>query len=82
MIVDDADADLDCNDDSTIEESTDKHIDRFLGSSWSLLLSPNGEAAKAEHTQELLGFFYRGRSVRPVINEYCKETNGKKLLKV
>jgi hypothetical protein len=39
--------------------------------SWALVLSPSGEAAKSSSTQELLGFYYRGRTVKPTINEYC-----------
>ncbi|WP_417335445.1 hypothetical protein [Halobacteriovorax marinus] len=47
---------------------------RKLDSSWSLILSPRGDSAKPTHVKELTGFFYRGRSVKPITNEHCQET--------
>lgn len=46
---------------------------RKLDKSWALILSPRGESAKKTGIQELVGFFYRGRIVKPVVNEHCKE---------
>ena len=42
-----------------------------LDPSWSLILSPSGEAADVNYTHELVGFFYRSSKVKPVINEHC-----------
>ncbi|PIK13800.1 hypothetical protein [Halobacteriovorax sp. JY17] len=47
---------------------------RKLDSSWSLILSPRGDSAKPTHVKELTGFYYRGRSVKPITNEHCQET--------
>lgn len=51
---------------------------RKLDPSWSLILAPRGEAAKETDVQELSGYFYRGKVVRPVVNDYCydQRTNG------
>lgn len=45
---------------------------RKLDPSWALILTPRGEAAADSSVQELVGFYYRGRKVRPKANEYCK----------
>ncbi len=44
---------------------------RKIDPSWALILSPSGEAATTSVTQELMGFFYRGKNVTPIVNEYC-----------
>jgi len=44
---------------------------RLLYPSWSLILAPSGEAADEKYTQELVGFFYRGSKVKPIVNEHC-----------
>jgi len=44
-----------------------------LDASWSLIISPKGEASKKSDVQELTGFFYRSRVIRPMGNPYCKE---------
>ena len=46
---------------------------RKLDPSWSLLLTPRGEAAEETHVHELVGFFYRSSRVKPIENEHCKE---------
>ncbi len=46
---------------------------RKIDKSWALLLSPRGEAAKDSDVQELVGYYYRAKKVRPKINEYCTE---------
>jgi hypothetical protein len=43
-----------------------------LDASWSLIISSEGEAAKKSDVHELVGFYYRARSVRPEVNPYCK----------
>jgi hypothetical protein len=50
---------------------------RKLDKSWSLLLAPKGEAAEASHVHELVGFFFRGTKVKPILNEHCDEYKGK-----
>jgi hypothetical protein len=50
---------------------------RKLDPSWSLLLSPRGDAAQETHVHEMIGFFYRATVVKPVVNEHCKEFKGK-----
>jgi hypothetical protein len=56
---------------------------RKLDSTWSLILSPRGDSAKVIHVKELTGFYYRGRTVKPITNEHCQETykreKGKKI---
>jgi hypothetical protein len=42
--------------------------------SWGLILTPIGQAAAENIAQELHGFYYRGKAVRPIINEYCNAT--------
>ncbi len=44
-----------------------------LDASWSLILTAKGEAAKKSDVQELTGFYYRARVVKPMGNPYCKE---------
>lgn len=44
-----------------------------LDPSWSLILSPRGEALKEAHVQELSGFYYRRSKVRPKVNEFCDQ---------
>lgn len=44
-----------------------------LDASWSLIITPKGEASKSTDVQELTGFFYRARVVKPIGNPYCKE---------
>lgn len=44
---------------------------RKLDSSWALILAPSGESADDNFVQELVGFYYRGRKVRPEVNEHC-----------
>jgi len=45
---------------------------RKLDPSWALLLSPRGEAAEETHVQELAGFYYRAKKVKPDANPYCE----------
>lgn len=56
---------------------------RKLDDTWSLILSPRGDSAKVIHVKELTGFFYRGRTVKPITNDHCQETykksKGKKI---
>ena len=46
---------------------------RKLDKSWSLLLSPTAEAAEEISVHEFTGFYYKARTVKPVINEHCLE---------
>ncbi len=46
---------------------------RKLDRSWALVLSPRGDAAKAGQVDEHVGFFYRAKKVKPIINEHCDE---------
>lgn len=50
---------------------------RKLDPSWSLLLSPRGDAAQVTHVHEMIGFFYRAAIVKPIQNEHCEEYKGK-----
>ena len=51
---------------------------RKLDPTWSLLLAPSGEAADGGNTEEFLGFYYRGLSVKPKINEHCEKFKKRK----
>ncbi|MCF8059979.1 MAG: hypothetical protein K9K67_11830 [Bacteriovoracaceae bacterium] len=51
---------------------------RKLDPSWALILAPSGEAADEGFVQEIVGFFYRGRSVRPKVNEHCERFKKKR----
>lgn len=51
---------------------------RKLDPSWALILAPSGEAADEAYVQELVGFYYRGRSVKPNINEHCQKFKKKR----
>ncbi len=51
---------------------------RKLDPSWSLILAPSGEAADEDFVQELVGFYYRGRTVKPMINEHCQRFRKKR----
>lgn len=51
---------------------------RKLDPSWALILAPSGEAADEAYVQELVGFYYRGRSVKPTINEHCHKFRKKR----
>lgn len=44
-----------------------------LDPSWSLILSPRGDAAVQGSVEELVGFYYKANSVTPVVNPHCKE---------
>ncbi len=46
---------------------------RKLDKSWALLLSPRGDSAKSGQVEELVGFFYKAKTVRPKVNEHCDE---------
>jgi hypothetical protein len=46
---------------------------RKLDSSWSLILAPTAEAAESGSVHELVGFYYRGKTVSPVNNRHCQE---------
>ncbi|MBK22436.1 MAG: hypothetical protein CME70_00405 [Halobacteriovorax sp.] len=46
---------------------------RKLDKSWALILSPRGDAAKSGQVDEHVGFFYRAKKVKPIINEHCNE---------
>lgn len=45
--------------------------------SWSLILSPAGDSAKRRSIHEFVGFFYRGSTVAPKINEHCQKFSKK-----
>lgn len=45
---------------------------RKLDPTWSLILTPRGEAATEKNTQELTGFYYRSSVVTTRVNPYCK----------
>jgi hypothetical protein len=45
---------------------------RKVDPSWSLILSPRGEATEPNHVQELVGYYYRSNKIRPTLNQYCK----------
>jgi hypothetical protein len=45
---------------------------RKLDPSWALILAPSGEAADEDFVQELVGFYYRAKVVKPIINEHCQ----------
>lgn len=51
---------------------------RKLDPSWSLILAPSGESADDNFVQELVGFYYRGRKVRPKVNEHCHKFRKKR----
>jgi len=51
---------------------------RKLDPTWSLLLAPSGEAADEGFVQELVGFYYRGKTVKPKINEHCERFKKKR----
>lgn len=44
-----------------------------IDKSWSLILSPAGDASEEGSVQEQLGFFYRGSIVKNIANEHCEE---------
>ncbi|MBI2520386.1 MAG: hypothetical protein HYV97_08205 [Bdellovibrio sp.] len=44
-----------------------------LDASWSLILSPHGDALEESHTQEMVGYFYRASAIRPRTNSHCRE---------
>lgn len=46
---------------------------RKLDSSWSLLLSSQGESSLSSNVQELAGFFYRSAKVKPRGNDFCRK---------
>lgn len=46
---------------------------RKLDKSWALVLSPRADAAKSGQVEEHVGFFYRGKRVKPKTNEHCNE---------
>lgn len=46
---------------------------RKLDKSWALLLSPRGDSAKSGQVEELVGFFYKAKNVRPITNDHCDE---------
>lgn len=46
---------------------------RKLDPSWALILAPSGEAADEAFVQELVGFYYRAKRVKPIINEHCEK---------
>lgn len=46
---------------------------RKLDKSWALILSPRGDAAKAGQVEEMVGYFYRAKTVKPILNEHCHE---------
>ena len=48
------------------------HLQKF-DPSWSLILSPKGEAASEQNIHEYLGFFYRSSRVKPIENEHCQQ---------
>ena len=41
--------------------------------SWGLILSPRGDSALQGSVEEMVGFFYRGSNVTPVVNPHCTE---------
>lgn len=45
---------------------------RKLDPSWALILAPSGESADEDFVQELVGFYYRAKTVKPKINEHCQ----------
>lgn len=47
-----------------------------LDPSWSLILSPRGDAAIEGSVEELSGFYYRANAVTPTVNPHCKEMAG------
>ena len=44
-----------------------------LDASWSLILTPHGDALEESHTQEMVGYFYRASRIRPKTNSHCRE---------
>lgn len=44
---------------------------RKLDSSWSLIVSPHGDAAVESNTQEMVGYFYRASRLRTANNVHC-----------
>ena len=47
-----------------------------LDPSWSLILSPRGDAAVSGSVEELVGFYYKADYASPVANPHCKEVMG------
>lgn len=47
-----------------------------LDPSWSLILSPRGDAALQGSVEEHVGFYYRSSLVNPKLNPYCNENKG------
>ncbi|MDD0851488.1 hypothetical protein HBN50_00205 [Halobacteriovorax sp. GB3] len=45
---------------------------RKIDPSWALILSPRGEGSDGSWINELVGFYYRGRKVKPIENEHCE----------
>ncbi|OFZ17149.1 MAG: hypothetical protein A2X86_01480 [Bdellovibrionales bacterium GWA2_49_15] len=43
-----------------------------LDSSWSLILTPHGDAQEESNTQEMVGYFYRASRLRPQTNPHCR----------
>lgn len=46
---------------------------RKLDKTWALLLSPRGDSAKSGQVEEVVGFFYKAKTVKPIINDHCNE---------
>ena len=44
-----------------------------LDPSWSLILSPRGDAAIEGSVEELAGYYYRASAVTPAVNPHCQE---------
>jgi hypothetical protein len=51
---------------------------RKIDPSWALILAPSGDSADEGFVQELVGFYYRGRTVRPKVNEHCERFKKKR----
>ncbi len=51
---------------------------RKIDPSWSLLLAPSGESSEDSNVQEFVGFYYRGRVVKPILNEHCQKFKKKR----
>lgn len=45
---------------------------RQLDRSWSLILTPYGQSIQADGVEELTGFYYRARRVKPIVNYFCQ----------
>ena len=48
-----------------------------LDSSWGMILSPRGDAAREGSVEEMVAFFYRGSIVDPIVNPHCQEFKDK-----